>query len=593
MKLSLCMIVKDEENNLRRCLESVRDVVDEMIVVDTGSTDSTVSIAESFGASVYYFPWNGSFSDARNHSLKQATGDWIMIMDADDELDIATKQAVRDLLLTDVDAYYFETISYVGEKPGGDVLKNLNLRLMRNHMGFFYSRPIHEQIHCNILAKKPDAKIVNLDLKVYHYGYLQRNIDEHDKRARNICLLERELEQRPEFAFTLFNLGSEYYAMGDNITAIGYFEKAHRGFDPKEGFSSHLLLKMAHCYASLGKQQDALNIIEEALTHYPRFTDMVYLRATIFQAQNKTYEAMRSYFRCLKMGEAPSIVNVIIGSGTYRPRMMIGQLYFNMEDYVRAAEQLKIAYGICPDIGGVLALLIRCYCNMGLANDEIERRIVELRTGDIDEFEGTIGTALMEEKYYELAIIHFNGIDKPDALYQKALCKLYLKQYDAAYRIMTKLKTEPPYYDKAVCMQALCRVSGGRGDLANKLLAIKRLDSNSPTVKVFRAFIKLHANEPADVLCEDEDIASLLYTPVIFAVLKALLITHQLQEFENALPLLNTVTDHSVLLRLAKLYYAENCFELAHRELICSIQTWGVIDLEGAKILYKLKQRGF
>ncbi len=593
MKLSLCMIVKDEENNLRRCLESVRDVVDEMIVVDTGSTDSTVSIAESFGASVYYFPWNGSFSDARNHSLKQATGDWIMIMDADDELDIATKQAVRDLLLTDVDAYYFETISYVGEKPGGDVLKNLNLRLMRNHMGFFYSRPIHEQIHCNILAKKPDAKIVNLDLKVYHYGYLQRNIDEHDKRARNICLLERELEQRPEFAFTLFNLGSEYYAMGDNITAIGYFEKAHRGFDPKEGFSSHLLLKMAHCYASLGKQQDALNIIEEALTHYPRFTDMVYLRATIFQAQNKTYEAMRSYFRCLKMGEAPSIVNVIIGSGTYRPRMMIGQLYFNMEDYVRAAEQLKIAYGICPNIGGVLALLIRCYCNMGLANDEIERRIVELRTGDIDEFEGTIGTALMEEKYYELAIIHFDGIDKPDALYQKSLCKLYLKQYDAAYRIMTKLKTEPPYYDKAVCMQALCRVSGGRGDLANKLLAIKRLDSNSPTVKVFRAFIKLHANEPADVLCEDEDIASLLYTPVIFAVLKALLITHQLQEFENALPLLNTVTDHGVLLRLAKLYYAENCFELAHRELIRSIQTWGVIDLEGAKILYKLKQRGF
>ena len=84
--VSLCMIVKDEEENLARCLDSVRDFVDEIIIVDTGSTDRTIDIAERYGARVFYHPWEGSFSKARNYSLKYATCDWILILDADEEL---------------------------------------------------------------------------------------------------------------------------------------------------------------------------------------------------------------------------------------------------------------------------------------------------------------------------------------------------------------------------------------------------------------------------------------------------------------------------------------------------------------------------
>src|SRR5204863_18128 len=83
LKLSLCMIVKDEEEMLPGCLEPIRHHVDEIIVVDTGSTDRTVEIAESFGAKVIHFPWNGSFSDARNVGLDAASGDWLMYLDAD------------------------------------------------------------------------------------------------------------------------------------------------------------------------------------------------------------------------------------------------------------------------------------------------------------------------------------------------------------------------------------------------------------------------------------------------------------------------------------------------------------------------------
>ena len=86
MKLSLCTIVKDEEASLPSCLNSVKDVVDEMVVVDTGSTDRTPAIAKEFGAKVYRFPQDSNLSPARNFSLEQATGDWILVLDADEEL---------------------------------------------------------------------------------------------------------------------------------------------------------------------------------------------------------------------------------------------------------------------------------------------------------------------------------------------------------------------------------------------------------------------------------------------------------------------------------------------------------------------------
>ena len=104
MKLSLCMIVKDEEEVLSRCLSSVKDLFDEIVIADTGSSDGTCGIARSFGAELYYFPWNDDFSAARNFSFSKATGDYLFWLDADDVLPPLSRSkfaALRTLLERD------------------------------------------------------------------------------------------------------------------------------------------------------------------------------------------------------------------------------------------------------------------------------------------------------------------------------------------------------------------------------------------------------------------------------------------------------------------------------------------------------------
>lgn len=111
------MIVKDEESFIANCLQSVQDIVDEIIIVDTGSTDKTIEIANTYGVKIYHLPWNNNFSAARNFSLDKATGEWIIILDADEELNSLDKSKLKQLTNNkDIDAYYLKVYNYLGKK---------------------------------------------------------------------------------------------------------------------------------------------------------------------------------------------------------------------------------------------------------------------------------------------------------------------------------------------------------------------------------------------------------------------------------------------------------------------------------------------
>ena len=205
MTLSLCMIVRDEEEMLPGCLAPLRDVVDEIVVVDTGSTDATVEIAESFGARVVHFPWNGSFADARNVSIDAATGDWIMYLDADEHTEPADAPQLRELLhRTWREGFYLVETNYTGGEGSGAAMTHMALRLWRNRPEYRFSGRVHEQKTHNMPTYLPE-RWEHTGIRVRHYGYLNQRIRAREKSQRNIALLEQEAREQPS-PFNDFNL---------------------------------------------------------------------------------------------------------------------------------------------------------------------------------------------------------------------------------------------------------------------------------------------------------------------------------------------------------------------------------------------------
>lgn len=216
MSVSLCMIVKDEEATLADCLESVRDVVTEIIVVDTGSTDRTAAIAQEAGAKVYNFDWQGDFAAARNESLKYAQGDWILVVDADELLLPTAIPAMRKVMQDD----HCLVINLVRQELAtNQVPYSLVSRLFRRHPALRFDRPYHESIDDSVMAlvaTEPHWKIVELaGITIRHSGYTPAAIAKRNKLERARTTMENYLQTHPTDPYTCNKLGALYLEIGD------------------------------------------------------------------------------------------------------------------------------------------------------------------------------------------------------------------------------------------------------------------------------------------------------------------------------------------------------------------------------------------
>jgi len=210
--LSFCLIVKNEEKYLVKCLRSIRDIADEIIIVDTGSTDKTKDIAKVFGARIFDFPWTGDFSAARNHSLQQAEGNWIFVLDADEVLSTRDFPELNKIISREnknAAAYTVTTRNYVeepnlfgwtpnkyeyAEEAGLGWIPSVKVRLFTNRGNIYFSYPVHETLEDSIIKKNIPIKSCNII--VHHYGKL---FGEAKKKGEEYYLLGRiKLEQNPD-----------------------------------------------------------------------------------------------------------------------------------------------------------------------------------------------------------------------------------------------------------------------------------------------------------------------------------------------------------------------------------------------------------
>lgn len=274
--LSICIITKNEELNLSRCINSVKNIADEIIVVDTGSTDNTVNLAKSLGALVYYHKWNNNFSEAKNIALDKCTKDWIFVIDADEALepnhDLQLKKIIQD---TNKEALYLNLINWIGTES---INENQSLRIFRNRKEYRFVSRLHEQIFNSIENSRGSDVFSATPLILNHYGYDHNIVDMGKKSVRNIKVLNSYPEDEKDGLF-YFGLGSEYLKLNNISEAKEAFIKSISFVDDNKSFRSYASISLAKACFDLKEYQTALNYVNSFIKELPDFRDLYFLKS--------------------------------------------------------------------------------------------------------------------------------------------------------------------------------------------------------------------------------------------------------------------------------------------------------------------------
>lgn len=586
------MIVKDEENNLPRAIRSVKDLVDEMIVVDTGSTDKTVEAAKALGAQVYFFEWNDDFSAARNFSLSKATGDWILLLDADDELESTDKWKIKKIITSNAGpvAYYGRTICYSGEEANrNNAVMNSNVRLIKNHQGLHFEGRIHEQIKVGPECSQLQKPMVVADIKFHHYGYLKSAMDSKDKHHRNVTLIERELENDPDNPFMLFSLGNEYYSMHDYKKALECYMHSFASFDPAPGFSPMLIVKIVMCHQALGNTEKMEHFIDLGLKYYPRFTDFELFRADFELRQKKTLKALSSYRKCLRMGEPPQNLNNLDGSGTFKPHYTLSVIYTAFGETDKAIYHCTKAIRSNPTFTEAYASLCDLLLQKGRPPKSVAARLEKL-SGDAPDALLMLSDIFYDRRHHEEAALLAGKsaelADSPKTRYYEGVNLFYLQRYAEAAQSL--LKATDTLRSRAGFLRFLCSSFSPSANIDCR-------DCAEAVDPYYYRVALAYRDLVADRVCSpfsDDTAASQSYLKPIFDLLGILLKLNRFEDFQKSVKLLNLVRDDTVLLRLAKLYYANGLARSAMSEFMRSLKLTGKIDSEGLEQMKRLVDAG-
>ena len=284
--VSLCMIVKNEEDGLARCLASAKPIVHEMIVVDTGSSDATVAIATAFGAKLHHFLWNGNFSDARNHSLDQASGAWVLVLDADEVIANQDYPKIQQAVLSatahkaawsvltrnytpkvHAQGWTANDGSYPAEERAGGWHPSTKVRLFPALPTIRFSGEIHEMVEPSLQAT--GIPFQQADFVVHHYGELKDGSAAVQKKQRYYALGKEKLLNSPDTIAALIELGVQAGELGLYQEAIDYWDRV-LAIDP---VCVQALFNKGFALMGLKRYAEALELARETLRLEPLYKE--------------------------------------------------------------------------------------------------------------------------------------------------------------------------------------------------------------------------------------------------------------------------------------------------------------------------------
>jgi glycosyltransferase involved in cell wall biosynthesis len=433
--ISVCLIVRDEERFLDNCLQSVKDIAHEIIIIDTGSQDNTVNIAKKYTEKIYFHPWTDSFSEARNHYFEHATGDWIFQIDADEEL---LKEDIPVLLKavqnSDIDAIMVQLISIY--KQGENETRHNIERIFRNNGIIHYEGRIHERLEG---FKKP--KIYPIHFK--HYGYdLNDEAISEKKQQRNISLLKMDIEDYPDNPLPYHYLSCCYLPRGlfqetidVSLKAIGLAKKSNNE-NPIFLWSRY---NAAMAYYKLKDLKNAESMALAAITLDSRHLDSAFILTLISFDQSRWSDVIKYGDKYIKLSnkfkKSPEDFGVIVANSlneSWNISVLMGIAFHETGEFNKSKESFQSAItGAFNSFRALRATGIYCY-NKGM----------------LSESQGYLEKALAIDKEDPTVKNLLNSIEIESRDHQKISCCMIVKNEEAF--LDQCLKSVKDYVDEII-----------------------------------------------------------------------------------------------------------------------------------------------
>ncbi|HEY9722262.1 MAG TPA: tetratricopeptide repeat protein [Oscillatoriaceae cyanobacterium] len=417
-QLSLCMIVRDEAQKLARCLESARNWVGEIVVVDTGSTDDTAKIAASFGAEVHHFDWCDDFSAARNTALEAASGEWALVLDADEELVVTDPEEFgRALTQSEIDGFSFRVHNLL---DSGEISYGVVFRLFRRDVPRMrYEGRLHEQIAAVREHRVKTATLAGCHIR--HDGYTAEAFVTRDKHARNLKLARAQAEANPHDPFAWYALGLSVPAsepggrvaplerclevlddLGEDVRGEAYVASAY-----------HLLVES---HVQLGQTESARAVADRGLALFPDAADLRYHRGHLRLAAGDHDGAREDFAHCLTPSAAAFALVSHPGHIGYAARTGLALARLNAGQYEEGEALLRQAIAEAPPsylpprrtLGSLLL-------QRGAWSEALGHLQAALDAGEDAELRFQVGWCLAKLERYEEAEAILSPLEKPEA----------------------------------------------------------------------------------------------------------------------------------------------------------------------------------
>jgi glycosyltransferase involved in cell wall biosynthesis/Tfp pilus assembly protein PilF len=354
-RLSVCLIVKNEERFLAQCLASIQGLADQLVIVDTGSTDRTVEIARAHGAELHTFPWNDDFSAARNAALEHATGDWILMLDADEELPPDQHDALRQALKPGRIIAWRLPLEDVGREQEGC---SYVPRLFRNAPGLFYVGRVHEQVFTSIEVRRAEWGLDTRlgEARLRHHGYTREVTQARGKVARNLRLLEQAVLELPGDPNLLMNLGLELTRSGRAAEGLDQYRAAFAAMAAQPAATlvpetrEMLLTQFASQLLAAGRHAELIDVLTSPFaTRHGGLSASLHFTLGLAHLERKQFTPAAEQLRlCLARRDRPTLAPVHPEVRRAGPRHCLALCLAHAADHDAAEREFRLALADDP-----------------------------------------------------------------------------------------------------------------------------------------------------------------------------------------------------------------------------------------------------